>query len=530
MKFKCPGYYCIPWSYVCDGKWDCPSGYDEWKTTGCGIKRECHNFFKCSYSQLCIHLGDICNNINDCPMRDDEVLCTLKEATCPSGCICLTFAISCSDINSTFLPTVFPFKIVYLHSCPNMFVLNILVKLSSMAILSLKYDKLNHTCKFLPSLSHTAMIDTSHNRITRIEKDCFHTAINLVILKLNNNLLFTINLQLLEMFERLQYLDISNNFLLAVESNCYFRLFSMKILSLLNNSLTYIPKNAFEGFQLMLLITKDYRLCCIVPSNAVCTARIPWYLSCHTLLMHNYIKVSLYCFSLIMVSLNILSIIFQHAETSTVVGRMIISINMANLSFGLYLIMLWITDLVYDEHFVLRELTWKSGPICFTVFGMVLNFSLVSPLLLSYSSLSRLMIVLFPRDTHFKDTTFVTKHVILIFLTTLSLSIFFTILVWSLYKIVTISICFPFVDPTGSVTLIKVIPWLTIILQFLSCLFILTVHVKLLKALKETQNSINPFRTEDFLIFLSIKLIFWVHLLNKSRKIQYIWHYFFNGT
>ena len=24
MKFKCQGFYCIPWSYVCDGKWDCP--------------------------------------------------------------------------------------------------------------------------------------------------------------------------------------------------------------------------------------------------------------------------------------------------------------------------------------------------------------------------------------------------------------------------------------------------------------------------------------------------------------------------
>ena len=35
--------------------------------------------------------------------------------------------------------------------------------------------------------------------------------------------------------------------------------------------------------------------------------------------------------------------------------------------------------------------------------------------------------------------------------------------------------------------------------------------------------------TEDFPIFPSIKLIFWVHLLNKSRKIQYTWHGFFNG-
>ena len=29
MMFKCPNFYCIPWTYVCDGMWDCPYGYDE---------------------------------------------------------------------------------------------------------------------------------------------------------------------------------------------------------------------------------------------------------------------------------------------------------------------------------------------------------------------------------------------------------------------------------------------------------------------------------------------------------------------
>ena len=28
-KFKCPNFYCIPWTYVCDGIWDCSYGYDE---------------------------------------------------------------------------------------------------------------------------------------------------------------------------------------------------------------------------------------------------------------------------------------------------------------------------------------------------------------------------------------------------------------------------------------------------------------------------------------------------------------------
>ena len=27
--FKCPGNYCIPFHYVCDGEWQCPDGQDE---------------------------------------------------------------------------------------------------------------------------------------------------------------------------------------------------------------------------------------------------------------------------------------------------------------------------------------------------------------------------------------------------------------------------------------------------------------------------------------------------------------------
>ena len=39
VHFKCPGYYFIPWGYVCDGKWDCPEGYDESAQISCGLKR-----------------------------------------------------------------------------------------------------------------------------------------------------------------------------------------------------------------------------------------------------------------------------------------------------------------------------------------------------------------------------------------------------------------------------------------------------------------------------------------------------------
>ena len=71
-EFKCYLSYCVPWRYVCDGKWDCPQGFDELTSHGCGQNRECKNMLKCEGSQICIHLEDVCNGVVDCPYGNDE--------------------------------------------------------------------------------------------------------------------------------------------------------------------------------------------------------------------------------------------------------------------------------------------------------------------------------------------------------------------------------------------------------------------------------------------------------------------------
>ena len=43
QHYKCPGYYCIPWGYVCDGKLDCPFGSDELPYHNCVSTRQCKN-------------------------------------------------------------------------------------------------------------------------------------------------------------------------------------------------------------------------------------------------------------------------------------------------------------------------------------------------------------------------------------------------------------------------------------------------------------------------------------------------------
>ena len=67
MKFKCCRYYCIPYAYMCIGKWDCPEGYDEVDDQKCGNSRPCEGMFKCKLLQICLHPSDVCDKSKDCP-------------------------------------------------------------------------------------------------------------------------------------------------------------------------------------------------------------------------------------------------------------------------------------------------------------------------------------------------------------------------------------------------------------------------------------------------------------------------------
>ena len=65
--------YCFPWSYVCNGKWDCPGGYDEIEKS---CQKHCRNMYKCVRTQItCVHVGNICDRYTDCLFGDNEQFC-----------------------------------------------------------------------------------------------------------------------------------------------------------------------------------------------------------------------------------------------------------------------------------------------------------------------------------------------------------------------------------------------------------------------------------------------------------------------
>ena len=97
MKCKCPRYCCIPYSYVCDGKWDCPKGHDEAYAHKCGVNRPCQGMFKCKLSKICLHSSDVCDKLKECPSGEDQVMCDIQD-TCPKVCVCFHYGVACVKI------------------------------------------------------------------------------------------------------------------------------------------------------------------------------------------------------------------------------------------------------------------------------------------------------------------------------------------------------------------------------------------------------------------------------------------------
>ena len=125
---KCPNSYCVPYRYVCDGKWDCWNGYDE---LNCEVT--CQKLFKCKLSSTCILFENVCDNIIDCPLKEDESLCDIMD--CPHVCVCLNYAIKCHHI---------PFTIGSINQVFNMMTNFVFISLSKSNIVSGYLDVLKN--------------------------------------------------------------------------------------------------------------------------------------------------------------------------------------------------------------------------------------------------------------------------------------------------------------------------------------------------------------------------------------------------
>ena len=311
--YKCPGYYCIPWSYVCDGKWNCPFGEDETKNDVCTEDTVSHNLFKCSNVVKCIHLTDVCDDKPDCPKDDDEMFCDLKLVQCPESCTCLTYSITCSklakvnrlqaDILVHFLKITISNSIIDAMSVLEQ-------NLQGIYFVYLPKNKMNQICPIL-FLKKLILLDLQFNYLSQIKEKCFSLSIFLRYLKLNDNNISYLYIFSFHNLHHLRFLDLSANHFIILPSKCFYSLLSLKVIHFGKMKFKEIHLTTFSYLHVNIIRTVDYKLSCICLHVTYCTSNPPYYVLCSNILPGKIIKVTNVIVSFLTISLNVLSVLLH---------------------------------------------------------------------------------------------------------------------------------------------------------------------------------------------------------------------------
>ena len=479
ITFKCPESYCIPWSYVCDGKWDCIGGHDEIYQPVCGKILICEHMYKCkNMSNLCLHLGEVCDGHKNCPFGDDELLCNLKSVTCPSKCTCLIMAIDCKNVSAYDYKRIGFYTSVYISNSLIYSLSIIQDQLISTKVLKLPSNSLFEFCNISP-FKEILLIDLSFNSLRRIGRNCFVSHKVLKVLLLNNNKIEFIALFAITNLTNLLFFNLSNNPI------CNFPWtllkYSQRISSFgaVNLNLTVINLNSRNEI-IKVIDTDSYHLCCVA-SYIVCLADRPWFAQCSYLLPSKTLDIVFILVSCLITFLNIESIVLHLLtwKANKVFSVLVISLNVGNLVCASYFWIIWISNFIIEQRFLTTEETWKSFPICLLSFGCVLLFTFLNQLLQISLSLSRLMIVIHPLYTKFKNLDFILKLIFYIFIVSSFVTISVCIFLIATGANVTNNLCLPFIDPSDSILPIKILTWFVVTTQSTTSMIIMLMHISI---------------------------------------------------
>ena len=491
LTFKCTISYCIQWSSICDGKWDCPDGDDE-RGQPCTDADRCRNMFKCQGpGQTCIPLGNVCDNTKHCPFSDDEHLCILSGVNCPGNCECQIFSLVCNNVSLVQSFAVYPYTSVHFSHVQTS--LRIFSSLDfffpSVVFATLQHCSLDAAYKSLFPKS-IMLIDLSFNKIKFLYPQCFKPSSKMKYLALESNVIQSVNSSTFASLSNLTYLSLSHNPLSKFLAQSFPNLTQLSVLNLRNIFVNKIDSNALLNLpNLQIVLPSDFHICCATPSKTKCTEVVPWYLSCFDHLRNNKLKLCFTLISFIIIFVGVLSFAMHISFTrkQIVFLVIVISINVNDVVFSSYFFAMWIADFTHDHRFVLHDVAWTSSAICFTAFSVSLVAILTSPVLLTLMSLTRLMVVIYPLDSAFLRYRFVTEVIVVSEMFCSVLAFCFTLLVKLLENMFPFSLCSPFVDPTHTIFLMKVILWYCVFTQFLSSIAVIINHILLVVNYKTSQ-------------------------------------------
>ncbi len=268
----------------------------------------------------------------------------------------------------------------------------------------------------------------------------------------------------------------------------------MKHLSIGGNLLRIVDIKAFQDTTLKTVETRSFHISCLFEDSVTCDAIQPWYFSCADLLPENGTKLAFIVISIFVLFLNMMSGCLQIVGKDTsnkTYTEQVVCINLHELLSGIYLCIIWVKHLTLENQSVVNDLMWRSGAGCNSASAVLLCYNCVSPVLFCLLSLSRLMIVVKPLDTEFKETKFVRKCLFYLCILGYIICVAVTVLLKHVLDTFPIKLCIPFTDPSKSSTTLLILEFVVLSYQGIAAIVVAVIHCLLIVKLTRSQENIQ---------------------------------------
>ena len=333
-RFKCPHYYCIPTTSLCDGMRDCPNGEDEMSCDYLQAIR-CPGMFYCR-GRTCVQQHQVCDGAKDCPEGDDENHCDRQAHT--KYCQAKGSVLICTSQVQLSKLDIFQYRALklvdgiasldFIENVTSLFALNIsqngfsqlkpyqFQEYISLKILDISYNSIaTLPGRAFAGLTHLVQLIITGNSIAHLSRLTFDGLIGLKFLNLSNLSISEIQYDCFKLMTNLRTLDLSHNLLktINISLNAGHPLVS---LSLSHNPLDYYFPSDIEPISPYTLITNTPYLCCFSNIFNCCDTK-PILSNCLNLLNHGT-NASLIVYGLFIMIANCTAVVlvFQRMSSS----------------------------------------------------------------------------------------------------------------------------------------------------------------------------------------------------------------------
>ena len=415
--FQCPGGgYCLPVFVRCNKVNDCPGHEDE---ADCDVY-QCPGFYRCRDSKVCVHPTHLCDDVFQCPQRDDELLCTFS---CPASCFCYGHAFFCTRPFSANDSS----ELRFLEAKESGMTTADIRNNSMLIYVGLGRCKLTDVAGLGP-LSNLRSLDLSDNSLTSLDMQlsALHNlrwlslagnplalrlfsdaALQLSVsrvqaLDLSRIVIPELNSSVFRAFPDLQSLNLSHTGLARVSGS--FTMPRLHKLDLRGCPLSQFPRRLLTSLQqLRTLYSDDYKLCCpsALPTgfNACgCQSPVDAISSCEALLRSRVHSIFVAVAAALALLGNLACFVFlvvnrQESKLACVVFMKHLCVSDGFM--GIYLAILGVTNRLYLGDYVWNDDVWTKSVACKVAGFLSLLSSQVSAFLVFLIALDGLLVVRF---------------------------------------------------------------------------------------------------------------------------------------